>query len=670
MKLKENKNINLADEAEKKAEEPVKTGITYTEEEKEVILYVKERYDRMKKKKDDLGINNRCDLYDRLYTPHRLLKIKNTDNEFERSHLQFSDEDGRKANKSKPVAFEKIQTALAVIIKKNPKAFMKAFNNKYRALNEIVKAAFEHNWDENRTNIELRKFVFHLAKYGIAYGRRYIKKTYKIIHRQTENGLIKERVVKFYDTIFETIHPKNVLLDDCADNPRTARDCFFVFDQSLQNLKDKYPVEMFPRMVYVNKGRWLTEKDGTFLDITHKTQDVNRYEEAIYENEYKDVKLTFVNGILIKTEPLPAHQLSLVGEKWADKDESYDGIGICQVLENYQPLIDEISNSDIDLVREVVRPKLYMGTGLSISDEGEDEINGQQLVRFDGDINQLKWDRPTRTYDGSTMLEALSKEVDDATGIAKDLSAESDAATLGQAAYNRENSLRRLALPLEAVKYMLEDDANKALPLLKIIHSKPIKVYEIENPQELAEAQAIVATNPLDDRFVVMPDGKIIRRQFKEIDVQVDLDPQSGNYIQSEDSKFWEMVPATFDWKGKINIIPMSFVDESESMEQQATLQDLNILLPIQDTDQMGMPVLVDESGMPYKINKVKLIKDYLQSRKKNKDEYIIPLQMQNISGSMDAQAMTNPANLAPTQSQQMGLPANSQPKGAAAKKV
>ena len=664
----ENKNINLVDEDPTKEVQPVKESIKYEEEETETILFVKKRYDEMKQFKQQLGIDNKCTLYDRLYTPHRLYKIKDDAREFEESHLKATEDEGRKANKSKPIAFEKIQTALAIIIKQNPKAFMKAFSNKFRALNEIVKTAYEQNWDENRLLIEFRKFVFHMAKYGIAYGRRYIKKEYKIQHTQevatNELGesvptIKKERVVDFYDTIFETVHPKNVLLDDCCDNPRNARDCFFVWDRSLQQLKDKYPVEKFPRMKFITKGRWLKEGDNGSIVVSEarNTSTKDKYEEAIYENKYKDVRLTFINGVLIDTAILPAHQLSLVGDKWAEKDETYDGIGICQVLENYLPLIDEISNSDIDLVREMIDPTLYIGNGLSLTEPDADTVGGKKVVQFEGDINQMKWDRPTRTGDADQKLEALSREVDDATGISKDLSAISDALTLGQASYNRENSLRRLSLPLESLKYVLEDDANKALPLLKIVNESPLSTYEIEDEKELAEAIAAMKENPQDERFVLMPNGKIVRRLFKEMEMNVEFDEQTKMYKSSQTAQFWEMIPKTFDWKGKINIIPMSFLNESEAMEQQATLQDLNILLPIQDLDANGQPVLIDENGVPHKINKVKLLKDYVQSRKKNKEEYIIPLEQQNVAGTMETNTMTNPKNLQPTQSEKLGLP-------------
>ncbi len=651
---KDNKNKELVEEKDDK-QEPVKVYDKYTDKEKDILLFLKERYDAMKKKKDELGINYKCDLYDKLYTPHRVLRLKDDKKEFEDAHLKIDEDDGRTANKSKPIAFEKIQTALAIMINQNPKATMKSYGNKWKLLNELVKRIYENNWDMNRLIIELRKFVFHLAKYGIAYGRRYIKKTYKIARIEGK----KERVIDFYDTIWETIHPKNVLLDECCDNPRNARDLFIIFSRSLQELKDRYPEEKYPRMKFIEKGRWLTDKDNTILPQDGSPIDSKIYEEAIYENVKKDIKLTVINGVLISgdDDELPGHQLSIFGDKWADKDESYDGIGICQVLENYQPLVDDISNADIDLVREIIRPTLYKGSNLTLSDESEDEVAGHKLVQFDGDINQLKWDRPTRTNDGQQMQEAMSKEIDDATGISKDLSAMSEADTLGQASFNRENSLRRLSLPIDSIKCAIEDDANKALPLLAIVNANPISTYEIEDVKELTEAQQWLAENPNDERFVLMADGKIVRRQFKEIEINVEYNKEDKTYVSAEKSMFWELIPKTFDWKGKINIIPMSFLPESESMEQQAALQDLNIMMPIQDVDQMGQPVLVDENGQGYKVNKVRLLKNYLKSRNKNPDEILIQIQPQNVAGTMDNKTLTNPANLVPTASEKMGMP-------------
>ena len=663
-----NKNINIVDETES-TQTPSDLGLKYSDTERDILLFLKERYDAMHKKKKDLGIDYKCNLYDRLYTPHRVLALKDDNKEFEDSHLKIDEDDSRQSNKSKPIAFEKVQTALAIMIKQNPKAAMRAYGNRWKALNEIVKRCYENNWDENRLIIELRRFVFHLAKYGIAYGRRYIKKTYKIARVPDEKDpkkTKKERVVDFYDTVWETIHPKNIILDDTASNPRDARDVFIVFSRSLQELKDRYPKEKFPRIVYIDKGSWLTKEDGNIMPQKGQAETTKVYEEMIYENVKKDIKITVINGVLISgdDDELPGNQLSVFGEKWADKDESYDGIGICQVLENYQPLIDDISNADVDLVREMVRPKLYIGSGVKISDEAEDEVKGQQIIRFEGDLNQVKWDRPTRTGDGVQMKDSLMMEIDDATGISKDLSAGSEAKTLGQASYNRENSLRRLSLPLESIKYAIEDDANKALPLLKILNSNPISTYEIENPKELEEAMATLVMNPGDERFVMMPSGKLVRRKFKEIEMNIDFDTETKSFSGTEASQFFEQIPSTYDWKGKINIVPMSFLGESESMEQQAALQDLNILLPIQDVDpNTGQPILLDESGNAYKINKVKLLKNYIKSRQKNPDEILIALQEQNVAAPMELKPLTNPDNLTPTANQKMGLPASSNSK-------
>ena len=657
-----NKNEKLTDELEEK-QKPVDKGLVYTNEERDLMLFIKQRYDAMTQKKKDLGINYKCDLYDRLYTPHRVLKLKNIDKEFEQSHLQFDDEDGRNSNKSKPIAFEKIQTALAIMIKENPRAFMKPKGKKYKPLNEMIKAIYEDNWDTNRLIIELRKFVFHLAKYGIAYSRRYIKKEYKIIHNKDKDGNPKkERIVKFYDTIWETMHPKRILLDENCDNPRNARDLFIINNLSIQQVKDKYPAEKYSNVKYVERGKWLTEVDTDYLSAGNAVKKDELIEELIYEHENKDVKVIIVNGILLEEIPLPAHQLSVFGEKWADKDESYDGIGICQVLENYQPLMDEISNGDIDLVREIIKPTLYKSSALTLSDEQEDEVDGQRIVTFDGDIDRgLKWDRPSRTGDGREMVEALSREIDDATGITKDLSAMSDAKTLGQASYNRENSLRRLSLPLDAIKTAIEDDANKALPLFIIVNKSPINTYEIEDEKEKTEVQALIQANPNDERFVIMSNGKITRRQFNEIEINIDFNKKDKSFIQTDTQKFWELVPSSFDWKGKINIIPMSFIGESESLVQDGALQDLNILLGIQDTDPMGQPVLKDEEGKPYKVNKVKLIKDYLSARRKDAEDYIYELTPQNQGGDLSANPITNPANLQKTTGEKMGLPSTNE---------
>lgn len=652
---KKNKNINLTDEMQSKQKVDAK-GWIKTDEERDVLLFVKERFKAMNDKKKELGIYYKCDLYDRLYTPHRVLKVVDEEKEFERSHLTVDEEDGRKSNKSKPIAFEKVQTALAIIIKRNPQASLSPKNPKYKAFNELVKQAYEDNWDCNRLVIELRKFVFHLAKYGIAYARRYVKKKYKVIH--TDDG--KKRIVDFFDTIFETIHPKKVWLDENCDNPRNARDCFIIEDFTLQALKDLYPEEKYPNMKYVSKGAWL-ETAGK--NKNNKEEDKsNKCQLAIYENEAKDIKLIIANGILISGVDghLPAHQLSIIGDKWAEKDDSYDGIGVCQVLENYQPIIDDIANADIDLIRQMIRPDLYVGNGLNIEDEEDDNVDGQRVIKVDGDLGQMKWDRPPRDGQADTKAQQLSDEVSKAVGISDDLASQSEAKTLGQASFNRENSLRRLSLPLESIKYVIEDDARKALPLLKIVNSSPISTYEIEDEEELREAQEVLKQNPDDERFVLNKSGKIIRRKFKELELNIEYDKENETFNLSEDKKFWEMIPSTFDWEGKINIVPMSFLPKSASMEMQGAIQDMNLLLPIPSLDAMtGQPTLMGEDGQPYKINRLKLIKGYLKATNKDADEYIMPLTDKNVEGAIDNKPITNPKNLLGTAGEKAGTEQN-----------
>lgn len=653
MIVKPNKNLTLIDERADRQDG--NKALVAPNAEVEILQFVKERYVAMKAKKKDLGIDYKCDLFDRLYTPHRVLRVKDRDREFEESTMQIDDEDGRKANKSKPIAFEKVQTALALIIRENPKALMKPDELKYQAFNEIVRAVYEKNWEDNDLILELRRFVFHLAKYGLAYGRRYVKKTYKVSH---ENGLTK-RMVDFYDTIWETVHPRHVYLDETCSNPRDARDCLLVFNRSLQELKDRYPESRFSKMKSILSGSALTEQETSYLDASKQLQNTKekKIEELIYENVKKDIRLIIISGILL-TAPeavLPGHQLSIFGEKWAEKDDTYDGIGICDILENYQPLIDEISNSDIDLTRELIRPTLYMSSNLTLADEGEDEIKGQRVVRFDGDINQgLKWDRPPRGFDGQNMLEYLSREIDDSTGIAKDLSAISDAKTLGQATFNRENSLRRLALPLMSIKQAIKDDANKALNLFREVYGVP-KVVELTDETAKEEARAALTRFPADERFVAKGE-KIYHRQFKQMSLNVNF--ANGQYERSDESKFWELIPANFDWKGVMDIIPMSFIPRSEAMEQQAALQDLNIFLNFPTVDpQTGQPTMVDEQGKPYKVNKLLLARDYFSSRSKDKDKYVVPLTPQNQEGVAGQGPLTNPVNLMPTQGERQLAP-------------
>ncbi|MEK7138201.1 MAG: hypothetical protein AAB787_01700, partial [Patescibacteria group bacterium] len=79
------------------------------------------------------------------------------------------------SNNSHPMIMAKSETALAVIISKNPEietsARLPIFAKKERLLDSL----YDFTWDKGNGRQQLIKFVYNGAKYGTAIGREYHK---------------------------------------------------------------------------------------------------------------------------------------------------------------------------------------------------------------------------------------------------------------------------------------------------------------------------------------------------------------------------------------------------------------------------------------------------------------------------------------------------------------
>lgn len=648
-----------------------------TDDERELKKFLTKRYDQMSKNRDTLGITRKWAMCDRLYTPHRVRKAVGTQRDFEDSpltNINLTDPQGREADTSRPIAYEKIQTALSLMIEQNPKCALKSYIKKYDAIKEFVKEIYHNNWEINRSLIELIAWIFNLAKYGNAFAIRYYKKTYRTDHEryQDKDGKTKYRplkVVDFDDVIFENLDPYQVLLDEKCNNARNARDAFVEYLYDYDDFFDVYPEEIYPNVSFVQAGKYLesisqSQNADEFRVGAFRKVDTKEVQVLIYENQKRHEKHILANGVLLTEvgNPMTTKKISLISEKWSEKNpKHWEGIGICELLEMYQPLRDELANSSINLVRQRLKPNMFIGNNFNISDENNDVLSVGSVITIDGDINQVKWDRP----DGLTapefkVMENYDTEIERVLGVYKSISGEASADTAYQDALNRESAMRRLRLPLESIKNALEDDARLAIPLFQSVYSEPIKVYPLANPEDILAAQQALGINPQDSRFVLMDNGQIIRREFRQFELNLTKN-EDNQIVTSEESDFWETVPENFEWDGIINIVPMSFLPISQQLELQNRLQKFNLTFNIPTTDPLGSPLLTDENGNAFQINKVKILKDLFDGFNDNPDDYLLPLQPQAMPPAIDGMGgknpITNPRNLTPSARQQVGTP-------------
>jgi len=638
----------------------------YSDAEQKLLEVRKKRFQVMWNFKKKLGIDEKCDRMDALFTPH-LTGVNNSGAQPDDldSAINFDNHNSfEERRKSIPLAFEKITTAVALMIKENPRIIPKPFREKYRKLNLMIENIYYENYKINRKKEVYAKYVYQKAKYGIAYWREFIKKTYckKHVEQRDENGDIvrDEQGNVVYDTFWgydvneqvaANIHPKNIVLDNTCLGPndvnKPAKDLFIYEDISFEEFKDTYPVEVFPNAEFVNPGTgFMFTKDKTEEVVEGSDDSKDIVQVIIYENKPEGLRETWINSVPIESIPLPGGVLSVSGGKWVDDVENYDGIGVGQILEIYQPIVDDIRNASLERIRQIVRPVEDWFNDIELTDESSDVNYGSGNVRkFNGSPDDVRYSNPPPPTAGEqNEQEGLYEEIDRATMIPRNLAGTDDANTAFQAAQNRESALRKLSIPLGSIKNTIEQAGNIALALWPMAYGEPEETKVLkEGDDDFDEACKIVEVNPKDERVIKNEDGTITRRYFKqmELPVEPEIDKKdgknvpTGRFIETEEKQFWETIPRTFNWVGRIEVIAESILPTSKALEDEQKKETFDWLMQIPVINEMGQPVFVDDKGKPYIIDKIKAAKERVRIiRDLDPDKYIVPMEnTQSLAG-------------------------------------
>lgn len=615
------------------------------------------RIDVLKEYKKSLGIDEKCERMENLFTPH-LTPLDASKGqgavEFDYRHpLGATDDDQNR--KSMPLVFEKITTAQATLIKESPKFFAEANQGKWRNLNRFVEKVHEENVQINHGKRELRRMVKDFALFGFAYGLRYWKRRWRFIHKETNNpddtvSYQRFKDVLIDDVVMERIHPRNVLLDDACTGPHDAKDCAIIMWMDEDEFKSAFPEELYADAKYVKTGMYRHMVFDANESLRVKTKEYNprgrnRIEVISYRHLLNDTEEIMANGVYLDEQPLLGHTIGLNGMKWAEDRDNYDGVGLGQILEIYQPLVDDISNASNERLRQIVRPVRISGNDTKIADDSDQEWIAGANIKLNGDLNQYKWDRPPAPTAGEIQqFKDLMDEVDRNT-ISDVLSANADADTAYQDALNRESALKKLALPMDAINQFLTDDANSAFPLYREVYKRPDQTELLEpGMPEYIEALAILAMNGQDERVVPMLDGTIARRYFRQKELPLGKElinegghlVDTGRVVETGEREFWEFIGEHFNWEGYIRVVAGSYLPVSKALEQQQQRDRATFLLSIPTTDEMGNPTLKDQNGQPYQINRVKALQDYIEGTDAEPEQYIVPIQMpQQAGGNM-----------------------------------
>ena len=528
------------------------------------------------------------------YLPHKLGKSKKkvlVENErTEVSSYVSLEKDQWRSKEAKNDPYIKIQTALSIILDRNPEAVFDPGSKRFEANNIIIEKLYHRTWTD--TNIgakkELKKFIFNLSKYGWAPARRYykrvVRKDMQAIEKynlQTQEFEYKSKeMVDVDDVFFEALNPFNAWIDDMAkpDDPR-RRDWMWceVFDEDGfygTFGEDKRALNIqFGSIVYSDVNGQEQKKQFTSDKLV---------KVFFYENRMKDKFLVMADNKLVKVSPLMTEnkELSLVDTYWTMRDaESPYGIGINEIMRNNKVMLDRIRNMTIDQVTLSIYKMFFYANSEQLDDEGGEQISiepgkGKKVI----DPKNITWmDVPGPGKDAYELLEILRKDMEDDTGITRTLEGEITGKTAFEISQAQQGALKRLKLPLGNIKSALEWDAKLCVSLMKMIYSVP-KVYSLIDPELIANY--VASTEADGDRYYTDESGVFNALKYREFQLSIEADPQ-GNFQASEDKKFFQVKPKYLDWEGEITIRVDSMIEQSRPLERQAKLELSNILLPL-----------------------------------------------------------------------------------------
>ena len=522
---------------------------TKTENKNETrVKELQDRFKEIEEAEKKKGLRNKLSKWNQLYVPHQF-------NKFGLKRWQ--------SKSAKNVAFTKINTALAVMIESNPEFSFFQRANQDKPSIPLWKSLLSYIDDVGNSRVQLKRFFFNSAKDGTAIGQAYWKyDTRKVkfeVSYDPEKDIseYEEKVIEdFNNPCWTVLERKDAYIDDKATswNPtdeHPIRDWFkrVIYDED--DFETRFPEEKYPEIKDCKPGGELAEEgtDKTMLSVGKK-----QYEVLFYENKPKDQFAILCNGVLLRDRPLPYRhkQLSIFGTKWSENPDSIDGIGICEMIENDEAMLDNLANATIDEINLLIRRVLIIGYGEELSDE-ELILEPNKVLRL-RDPAVAKWlEKSSLGADPFNQQSFIKADIDEKTGVTKELmgAMPSRRQTATETAINREAGLRRIKTPLENVEDAMEIKERLIIGLTKQIYSIPTK-------------------KELDEK------GIEVLAEYRK--VRLPVEQKGERIIPSEKENIIEITPSTLMAEPDIKIKHMSMMPISKALQKQETMQLYSII--------------------------------------------------------------------------------------------
>lgn len=494
-----------------------------------------------------------------------------------------------RSNVSEPTLLVKIQTALSILVDRNPEAVFKAMSKKYKATTSLAYATWKRSWVKSKGKRTLKLFIFDLAKYGWAIGRTYpriVKRDGEIVDvidsdNPENNRYRKTSIVEYNDVFREKLDPHRTWIDDMTNltDPWSMDDWYYEKDFSKDTFKREFGA--YSNAEAVTFGQ--VQQEDEVNDETKQRDDMVTL--GFYESKNKDLYGIWVpnQSVVLYSSPLPNDQkrLSCWWTYWLERDPRTPyGIGLFEMIKNDKVLFDRLSNMTVDQLIMAIYPMLFYSGANKLTGTGDMVVSpGVIKQKLPGTtVEQVKVDYDPRGIDSVRFMQ---ERIDEITGITPTLIGEVQGKTFGETLHAKDSALRRLNTPLGNVAEALEDEAYIALSWMNQVYSIP-EVMEFATEQELADFQE--ETGQEAQNVAREENGKVTADFYPTLDLSLTQDTE-GNLMESAEDQFFVVgkdIPIqSLRWEGVVHIEPLSILAPSKELDRQMKTEVYNLVQPV-----------------------------------------------------------------------------------------
>lgn len=568
-------------------------GYKISGDDKQAHEFLSERKEELKLHRKNLGVEEIWRAADKAYQPHTTKAKKkgvlvSEDELGWRSTRQvLGSDDDWMDDTIAPNPYIKIQTALGIIVDRNPGAVFKPNRKKYINNTVLVEDLYKKTWVTGHSKSALLKpMVFNQAKYGIGVGRTYplnITRSVDDLVKFNPNGQSKYETKDFtyYDDVFrESLSPWQCWFDDAGviGNPYSYNDNLWYKDYAWDIFTRVFG--HLPNFQYVvpSKQVLTIEDKNEIADV--KDKGLSKFQVRVWFYENLEIDRLIVetdDGVILINQPLPQKpknkHLSLYSAPWTLRDDKTNyGIGVYEAMRGDHKKHTKVSQMTMDqLVQSIYKEFFYEGSD-TLQADGVMKTRpgrGRQVVN----PQNIRWNEiPGPGQEAWNALDRFKQDMEDATGITRGLTGEVVGKTAYETAQARESALKRLKTPLENLTDALTVEAYITISIIEDLYSVPkIKLLAEDRYIDAAELEGMV------DEEGNLPQYE---EEHREIPLNVDINNE-GLFQKSNEEKFITLKPEWLPWEGMITVRGESIIADSELLDRTTTLEMSNLIIPL-----------------------------------------------------------------------------------------